>query len=318
MIFIAIFLVLALGLFAFLSGLELRTQSGRGLRERLQSLDAAAQRSSNPEVALLRDELLSTVPQLNKLLVHWRRVRRLQMMLMQAGLQMRAGKLILICACSGAFLAVVVNFFLPGWLAFIALLMGCMVPLAVVAQLRARRFAKFEKLFPEAIDLLGRAVRAGHSFSTSLELIADEVNDPVGGEFRKLFDEQKFGLPMRDALANLVERVPLVDVRLFVLSVLVQRENGGNLAEVLDKISYVIRERFKIQRQVRVYTAQARLTMVILMAMPFIMAVLMTLVSPQYLRVLVTDPIGHNLIGLGLVMMTCGFFILRKIARIRV
>src|SRR5947208_353297 len=113
-----------------------------------------------------------------------------------------------------------------------------------------------------------RAVRAGHAFTTALELIANEVNEPVAGEFRKLFEEQKFGMPVRDALVNLTERVPLVDVKFFVTAVMLQRETGGNLAEILDNLSYVIRERFKIQRQVRVHTAQGRLTMALLMGMP--------------------------------------------------
>ena len=124
---------------------------------------------------------------------------------------------------------------------------------------RTKRFEKFEELFPEAIDTLARAVRAGHAFTTALEMITDEVADPVAGEFRQLYEEQKFGMPVRDALLNLTERVPLVDVKFFVTAVMLQRETGGNLAENLDNLSYVIRERFKIQRQVRVYTAQGRL-----------------------------------------------------------
>ena len=147
-----------------------------------------------------------------------------------------------------------------------------------------KRFQKFEELFPEAIDTLARAVRAGHAFTTALELIANEVSEPVASEFRKLFEEQKFGLPVRDALMNLTERVPLVDVKFFVTAVMLQRETGGNLAEILDNLSYVIRERFKIMRQVRVYTAQGTLTMVLLMALPPIIVVIMLIMNPAFIQ----------------------------------
>ena len=141
--------------------------------------------------------------------------------------------------------------------------------------MRTKRFQKFEEKFPEAIDTLARAVRAGHAFTTALEMIANEVAEPVAGEFRQLYEEQKFGLPVRDALLNLADRVPLVDVKFFVTAVMLQRETGGNLAEILDNLSYVIRERFKILRQVRVHTAQGRLTMVLLMALPPTIVVIM-------------------------------------------
>ena len=179
---------------------------------------------------------------------------------------------------------------LPGWAAFWARFL----PYSYASYRRTKRFQKFEELFPEAIDTLARAVRAGHAFTTALELIANEVAEPVASEFRKLFEEQKFGLPVRDALVNLAERVPLVDVKFFVTAVMLQRETGGNLAEILDNLSYVIRERFKIMRQVRVYTAQGRLTMMLLMGLPPVIVVTMLMTSPSFIRPLFTDPIGHT------------------------
>ena len=151
--------------------------------------------------------------------------------------------------------------------------LGAFLPYSYASYRRTKRFQKFEELFPEAIDTLARAVRAGHAFTTALEMISNEVAEPIATEFRKLFEEQKFGLPVRDALINLTERVPLVDVKFFVTAVMLQRETGGNLAEILDNLSYVIRERFKIQRQVRVYTAQGRLTMMLLMGLPPVIVV---------------------------------------------
>ena len=145
---------------------------------------------------------------------------------------------------------------------------------------RQKRFEKIEELFPEAIDTLARAVRAGHAFTTALEMISNEISEPLASEFRQLYEEQKFGMPVRDALMNLTERVPLVDIKFFVTAVMLQRETGGNLAEILDNLSYVIRERFKIQRQVRVHTAQGRLTMALLMGMPPTVVAILQIFSP--------------------------------------
>src|SRR3974377_216359 len=164
-------------------------------------------------------------------------------------------------------------------MAWAGLVLGFFVPYAYAAHMRSKRFQRFEERFPEAIDTLARAVRAGHAFTTALELIANEVSEAVAGRFRQLFEEQKFGLPVRDALLNLTDRVPLVDVKFFVTAVMLQRETGGNLGEILDNLSYVIRERFKILRQVRVHTAQGRLTMVLLMALPPVIVVVMLMLN---------------------------------------
>jgi tight adherence protein B len=198
------------------------------------------------------------------------------------------------------------------------LVIGAFVPYSYASYRRTKRFQKFEELFPEAIDTLARAVRAGHAFTTALELIASELSEPVASEFRKLFEEQKFGLPVRDALMNLTERMPLVDVKFFVTAVMLQRETGGNLAEILDNLSYVIRERFKIMRQVRVYTAQGRLTMMLLMGLPPVIVVTMLITSPAFIRPLFVDPIGHTLVVAGIVLQTLGYFVIRKIIQIQV
>src|SRR5215468_3514441 len=168
------------------------------------------------------------------------------------------------------------------------------------------------------MDTLARAVRAGHAFTTALELIASEVSEPVAGEFRQLYEEQKFGLPVRDALMNLTQRVPLVDVKFFVTAVMLQRETGGNLAEILDNLSYVIRERFKIMRQVRVHTAQGRLTMLLLMGLPPTIVVTMQVLNPSFIHPLFADPIGHVLIVAGIVLQTVGYFVIRKVIQIQV
>ena len=161
-------------------------------------------------------------------------------------------------------------------------------------------------------------MRAGHAFTTALELIADELSEPVAGEFRTVFEEQKFGLPVREALLNFAERMPLVDVKFFVTAVMLQRETGGNLAEIMDKLSYVIRERFKIHRQVSVYTAQGRLTMMLLMGLPPALIIMMYFVNKDFIWVLFTDPIGKFLCVVGICLQILGYFMIRKIIRIRV
>jgi tight adherence protein B len=246
-------------------------------------------------------------------------ISRLQHFLNQADVKIRAGKFLMFTAGSGALLALAVLFLTDTPLyAGIALVMGLFIPYFYVSFQRTRRFQKFEELFPEAIDTLARAVRAGHAFTTALELIANEMAEPVSTEFRKLFEEQKFGLPLRDALLNFAERMPIVDVKFFVTAVMLQRETGGNLAEILDNLSYVIRERFKILRQVRVYTAQGRLTMMLLMALPPIVVVVMMVMNPDFIKPLFYDKMGHAMIVAGVTLQTIGYLVIRKIIRIQV
>jgi tight adherence protein B len=234
-------------------------------------------------------------------------------------MDMRAGNMLVLCLVSGvAFAVVTLLVSKTAVFAWVGLLVGALLPYSFASYKRTKRFQRFEELFPEAIDTLARAVRAGHAFTTALELIANEVSEPVSSEFRKLFEEQKFGMPVRDALLNMADRVPLVDVKFFVTAVMLQRETGGNLAEILDNLSYMIRERFKIMRQVRVFTAQGRLTMMLLMALPPAIVIVMLLMNPGFIRPLFDDPIGHTLIVAGITMQTAGYFVIRKIIHIQV
>jgi tight adherence protein B len=193
-----------------------------------------------------------------------------------------------------------------------------LIPLAFVAWKRRRRLRKFEEHFPEALDLLGRAVRAGHAFTTGLEMISKECAEPLAGEFRTTFEEQNFGLPLRDTLLNLSERVPSVDVRFFVTALLIQKETGGNLAEILDGLSRVIRDRFRLYREVQVRTAQGRLTAAILIALPIFMGITLTVINPSYMRVLVTDPKGPVILVTAGGMQIIGSALLWKIIHFEV
>jgi tight adherence protein B len=296
-----------------------RSAQARLIKERLASERKGPERAPEDELALLRDEQLSEIPAIDSLLRRSSWVSELQKMLAQGGWEMRAGNFLGVSALA-AVAAAVVAYILSRRVdvTWIAVLIGAVLPYAYASVRRNKRFEKFEELFPEAIDTLARAVRAGHAFTTALEMITAEVAEPVAGEFRQLFEEQKFGMPVRDALMNLTDRVPLVDVKFFVTAVMLQRETGGNLAEILDNLSYVIRERFKIQRQVRVYTAQGRLTMALLMGMPPIIVVVMLAINPDFIHPLFADPMGHMLLVAGICLQTVGYFVIRKIIRIRV
>ena len=305
--------------FTLLSLVDQRSARARLLKERLTSERKAPERAPDDELALLRDEQLSEIPILDSLLRRSERISELQEMLAQGGLNLRAGKFLILSLMAGV-AAGLVAYIVSNRpeVGGVALLIGFVLPYGYASVKRNQRFAKFEELFPEAIDTLARAVRAGHAFTTALELITNEVAEPVAGEFRQLFEEQKFGMPVRDALMNLTERVPLVDVKFFVTAVMLQRETGGNLAEILDNLSYVIRERFKIQRQVRVYTAQGRLTMALLMGMPPVIVTVMLVVEPSFIRPLFVDKIGHILLVAGIALQTVGYFVIRKIIKIQV
>ena len=214
---------------------------------------------------------------------------------------------------------------MAGWLGFhmvsvalVLALVGAGLPFLAIRRKRTRRLRRFEEQFPEALDLISRAVRAGHGFATGLKMVADELADPVGPEFRKTFDEQNFGLPLKEALQNLTDRVALLDVRFFATAVLIQRETGGNLSEILDNLASVVRERFKILRQVRVYTAHGRLTGYVLLALPVALAFVLLFVNPDHINLLFTDPIGRGMLVATVVMQAIGYVWIRQVVKIEV
>ena len=313
---VLVFLIAALAIFLVGTWLEGRNAQARLLRERL---GGTQEQTATDNLELLRDEMLSKIPAFDTLLRRSERASSLQKLLDQAGINTRVGNFFLLClACGfgGGVLLFLVSHIFP--LAWAGMMLGLIAPYSYATVMRTRRFGKFEEIFPQAIDTLGRAVRAGHAFTGALEMISNEIPEPVSTEFRKLFEEQKFGMPVRDALMNFVERVPLVDVKFFVTAVMLQRETGGNLAEILDNLSHMIRERFKILRQVRVYTAQGRLTMGLLMMLPPIIIAIMLFMSPGFISPLFHDPMGHAMIAGGITLQTIGYFVIRKIIQIQV
>jgi tight adherence protein B len=195
---------------------------------------------------------------------------------------------------------------------------GACVPYAYVRYKRFRRFAAFEEEFPEALDFLARSMRAGHAFSISLEMLGQESPEPLGQEIRTLFNEQNLGAPLEVAFANLVRRLPLVDVRFFVSSVMLQKQTGGNLSEILTRLAYVIRERFRLKGQVKAASAHGRLTAGVLTVMPIALMFGLLIVAPGYLQGMARDPDGRWLITAAILSQVVGYFFIRKIIRIKV
>ena len=195
---------------------------------------------------------------------------------------------------------------------------GFAIPFMFLKIKRTRRMRAFEEHFPEALDLISRALKAGHAFNTGLKMIADEMAEPVGPEFRKTFDEQNFGLPLKDSLENLTHRVPLLDVRFFSTAVLIQRETGGNLSEILENLGHVVRERFKILRQVRVYTAHGRMTGYVLLALPAVLSIALSFINPEHMNMLFRERLGQMMLMGALVMQTLGFLWIKQVVKIEV
>jgi tight adherence protein B len=268
---------------------------------------------------ILKQEALSAVPWLNDLLRRIPGILNLRLLILQAGRTWTVATVLL-----GSLVAAL----MAGWassifihavpLLFVVAVAVGSVPYLILYGLRGARFQRFEQILPEAIDLMSRALKAGHSVTSMIEMVAQETAEPVASEFRTVFEEQNLGLPMREGMLNLANRVPLEDVRFFVTAVLVQKETGGNLAEILDKVAFIMRERMRLKGQLKIYTAQGRLSGWILCLMPFVMFVMMSLLNPQYERKLWTDPFGIHAIYAGLIMMALGIFAIRKIVDIKV
>jgi tight adherence protein B len=247
------------------------------------------------------------------------RIRDLGLLLEQAGSKTSLEALLLLCVGlgvgTGAALLILTRF-LP--FAMLAAAFGAYAPIFFLKRKRQRRLDAFEGSLPEAIDLLGRAIRAGHPLSAGFRMVAEELKDPISTEFQRSFEEQRFGLPFDDAIIAMADRVALIDVRILVTAILIQREVGGNLAEVLDNLAGVIRARFTIRRQLRVYTAQGRFSGYTLGALPIIVGFLIYMLNPSYMNLLFTHPIGKLMVVLAIVMQVLGFLWIRKIIDIEI
>jgi tight adherence protein B len=237
----------------------------------------------------------------------------------QAGSHTSATTVVITSIVTGALLAAATGFIVRIlWAPIIAGLLGLALPFVILRRRRTKRLGRFEEQFPEALDLVSRALRAGHAFTTAMGMVASEAPDPIGPEFRKTYDEQNFGLPLKEALNNLAARVPLLDVRFFVTAVLIQRDTGGNLSEILENLAYVVRERFKVLRQVRVYTAHGRFTGWVLVALPAGLACVLMVINPEHMTVLFTERMGHTMLTIAVVLQIIGYVWIKRVIKIEV
>jgi len=317
LVFVSSFAVVALLMIAFGSSASQET------KKVLASLDSALANESTQAreqvVNLRKVDPLSAIPWINARLLQFELAPRLHSLLHQADLKWTAGGLLTGCA-----LCFVAPFYLI-YLRFNSLLVGFLVglafgfaPLGWVLFKRSKRFKKFQEGLPEALELMVSALRAGHSLIAAMGLVTRECADPVGIEFKGCFEEQNYGLELKTALDNLISRVPLQDLRIVATAIMIQKESGGNLAEVLEKTSHVIRERFRLKRQIGVHTAQGRLTGWILTLLPVVLGIALYCVNPEMMSVLWTTPIGKKLLWAASCMIVIGGFIIRQIVNMDV
>jgi tight adherence protein B len=267
---------------------------------------------------LKRAQELSNVPAFNALLNRSKGgLRPLETLITQSGTEIRLGTFLLVSALCGAIAAFIV-LRLTGMVlaAAPAGAFASTLPTSVLRLKRTRRILRFEEQFPEALSLISRALKAGHTFTTGLSMVSEEMPAPIGPEFKLLYDQQNYGMPLPDALKEFAERVPLLDARFFVTAVLIQRESGGNLSEVLDNIATVIRDRFRVKRQIRVISAHARMTGFVLVCVPPGLAAILFVINPDHWKTLIGSPLGIKLIIAAVVLQITGTLIIRKMIRI--
>jgi len=285
------------------------------MRRRLMPRQGVSSKTKSPAVLRKTDAPMSGFAALDKILKSSEsRVGGVQILIVQSGAKVTVGTLLLGCAVLS-----LLTFFVVWRLSGMVLLglpiavLVSFIPFSVLKYMRTLRMRKFEEQFPEALDLLTRALRAGHAFTTGIEMVASEMPQPVGPEFRSLFEQQNFGKPLPDALKEFAERIPVLDARFFVTAVLIQRESGGNLSEVLENLSKVIRERFRIKRQIRVISAHGRITGWILAGLPPALAIVLMTINAEHRRTMFGDPLGIQMMIGAVILQVVGSLIIRKI-----
>ena len=315
-VFVGVFAVVALLIMA--TSVD-ATERAKQTLKRLDAVISVHGASYEDLPDMEKKEVFSAIPVLNRLLLRLEIAPNLRLLLYQANVKWTPGGFLLISLA--LWMGGTYAFYLRSGNLFFSLLVGLIPacgPLSYVSRRRSARFLKFEERLPAALDLMVSGIRGGQSLTAVLGLVAREAEDPVGPEFRICFDEQNFGLELRSALENLANRVPIQDVRIIMTAILVQRETGGNLAEVLEKCAHLIRERFRIKREIRTKTAQGRLTGWILSLLPPGLGTVLYLLQPDIISLLWKRPFGVKMLYAGAIMITIGSLIIRKIVRIRV
>jgi tight adherence protein B len=291
----------------------------RRLGSRLQEISQPQEQEDAPAKLLVKVQHEGPLPAVDRVLGRTTQGSSLARWIDQSGMTLSlSGVLLIAFGLAGLFALIAGVVVRSTWALPVGAAIGFAIPFAFLSVKRTRRMRAFEEQFPEGLDLIARALKAGHAFATGLKMVADEMPEPVGPEFRKTFDEQNFGLPLKDALDNLTFRVPLLDVRFFATAVLIQRETGGNLSEILDNLSQVVRERFKVLRQVRVHTAHGRYTGWVLLALPAFLGVALLQINPEHMALLYKEPMGQKMLVTAVVMQTIGYLWIKRVIKIEV
>lgn len=322
-----IFLTFAVLLFAavifMFEGVFIWWSSTRGveakrIERRLRMMSAGAH-GSNEQLSILKQRFLSESPAIERILLQMPRIHNLDLILEQSDVGWSVAKLITY-TCIAFVLVVLLGMYLhlPWFITSTVAVIAATIPVMIVLRARKKRLNQFEVQLPEVADLISRSLRAGHAFPSALQMVSEEMPEPVATEFRITFDEINYGIGMNEALQNLATRVPLTDLRYFVIAVLIQRESGGNLAEILGNISKIIRDRLKLFSKIRVLSAEGKMSAWVLGLLPFAVGFSISVLNPKYINALFTDPVGQKMMGVAAIMILIGVIWMRNIIRIRV
>jgi tight adherence protein B len=320
---LAAFLVFIFCLFLVLGAYLAATRGTEVKRARLQKRLAEAllhsAHTEDVEVILAREELMSEIPWMNRVLVEMQVATRMKRVLDQADLHITVTRLVMFSIMAGMLAALAASMLTISVLVMIAAgVTAAALPFIHVFWKRKKRFEQFLEHLPDTLELMSRALSAGHAFSESLHMVSTEMPEPIATEFRKTYEEQNLGLSLKLALENLTQRMPLLDLRLCVTAILIQRETGGNLAEILEKVAYTIRERFRILGDLKTLTTSSRLSAWLLCGLPIFITIVISAMNPEYMSVMWSDPRGHKLIFAALFMQITGMLVVRKILRIKI
>jgi len=317
-IFLSIILLIEGGYYFYEQNLNSQTKAlKRRLRGAPSKLDDT--QKANEAGGILRQRKLSELPWLNALLNSMTNLKGLEKTLQQANSQMPIGVFFLlsgVMGMAGAFLAAIKDYGLVVGAVFGVI--GCGLPWVWLRMMRKRRFRTFERQLPEALDLMARALRAGHAFSVGMKMIGDEYPDPIGPEFNRTVEEISYGIDVPEAMGNLNERIISTDLKFFVTALVVQRETGGNLAEIIEAISRLIRQRFELLGRVKAISAEGKLSGIVLFALPFVMGGVLWIINEEYVRILFDDPAGNMMMWVAGSLMVFGAFVMKKLCDIKV
>jgi tight adherence protein B len=295
----------------------MRNPDRKKLRKRLQ--DSFVYEQGPDAVDITRKRKFSNIKVLNQILIHLPGIHPLDRLMLQANSQSSIGSFALITVAFSIGGYIGAQLFTHNWVLSMGVcILAGSLPLLQLILKKKERMAKFEKQLPDALELVARALRAGHAFTSGMKLAAEEFGDPLGPEFEKTLDEINFGVSVSDSLKEMTKRVESQDLKFFVVSVILQRETGGNLAEIIDSIAYIIRERFKLRGKIRILSAEGKLSAVILVALPFCIAAYVRFMNPEYINLLVTRAAGKAMLLCAGIMMAAGIIVIRKMINIRV